>query len=68
MHLFYHALADMEARAAANGRHTGPDPVTAQELERAIRRELSALYRTRPRIVTFAPAAALKRVLSRVAR
>jgi hypothetical protein len=63
-----HALADMVARAAASGRYTQPDPVTAHELERAIRRELGALYRTRPRLVIFAPAAALRRALSRIAR
>lgn len=66
MHPMSHALAEMVARTAASSRQVSRDPVTAQELERAIRRELGELYRTRPRIVIFAPAAALKRVLSLV--
>jgi hypothetical protein len=68
MHPMSHALADMVARAAANGRHAKTHPVAPHELERAIRRELGELYRTRPRIVTFAPAVALKRALALVAR
>lgn len=68
MHPMSHALADMVARAAAGGHHAKAHPVAAHDLDRAIRRELGELYRTRPRTVSFAPAAALKRALALVTR
>ena len=40
------------------------DDAAAFELERSIYDELDALQRTRPRLVTFAPKQALRRVLS----
>ena len=45
--------------AAANA-----DDAAAIELERSIYDELDALNRTRPRLVTFAPQLALRRVLA----
>lgn len=64
MHPMSHVLAEMVARAATRQRRPH-EPVDAKGRERAIVQSLGELYAVRPRIVTFAPAIALKRVLSR---
>lgn len=64
MHPMSHVLAEMVARTASRERRSH-DPAAAKGRERAIVQALGELYDVRPRIVTFAPAIALKRVLAR---
>jgi len=58
-----HTLETMVARAAIEAHDRETDPVDAAELERALKRAMGELRRTRPRILEFAPRIALQRVL-----
>ena len=65
MHPCSPALEAMLARKIALAHLAHPTHVEPTELERTLRRTLSELARTRPRIVAFAPDIALRRALER---
>ena len=64
MHPFSPALTSMVSRVAATASLTSESPIDPSDLETSIRHALAELGKTRPRIVAFAPAIALKRVLA----
>ena len=59
-----YALETMVAKAAFEAHYRQNVPVDAAELEQALKGALGELQRNRPRIVEFAPRAALQRVLA----
>jgi hypothetical protein len=63
MHPISSTLATMVARTAAKARQAEQLRVDQQDFERTVYRALAELHRSRPRIVAFAPAEALERVL-----
>ena len=68
MHPMSHSLAHMVVLAAASGRNARTRPLENPESERSIERNPGEMARTRPRIVRFAPATALKRALALITR
>jgi hypothetical protein len=64
MHPFSPALTSKVSRVAATASLTFESPTDPSDLETSIRHALAELGKTRPRIVAFAPAIALKRVLA----
>jgi hypothetical protein len=64
MHPISSTLAVMVERTSAKTRHAQRLRDDPREFERAIYHALTELNCTRPRIVAFAPAKALKRVLA----
>jgi hypothetical protein len=64
MHHISSTLATMVLRAAAMERLSEPIRGCPKEFEDSVYRELAELHRIRPRLVAFAPAQALERVLA----